>query len=237
MELSIIIPAFNEEKRLPRTLQETVSYAEQNLDKYEIIVINDGSKDKTKEVALKFKDKGVRLLNNPRNMGKGFSIKYGMVHAKHDPILFMDSDLATPLSEIKKFYKSLNEGYDIVIASRNLKESVITVKQPKYRQLLGKTFPLLVKTLLNLETKDTQCGFKMFKRDAARKIFPRQNILRFAFDAEILFIAKLLDLKVKESPVVWTDMEGSSLFIIKDTLKMLRDINKIRYYQFRKRYK
>lgn len=236
MQISVVIPAYNEEQRLEPTLETTVAYLQNNFDAYEILVIDDGSKDKTEDVALKYKTKGVRCIRNPKNMGKGFSVKLGMVNAKYDPILFMDSDLNTPIEETKKLLDAMHEGYDVVIGSRNIEGSNIIVKQPKYRQLLGKAFPIIVKTAVLPDFKDTQCGFKMFTRDAARKIFPRQTLRRFAFDVEVLFIAKKLNLKIKEIPVTWISKEGSKVSPIKDSISMLRETMKIRYNDAKGKY-
>jgi len=219
-EISIVIPAFNEEKVLEQTLQKITTYLESNFSPYEILIIDDGSQDQTTDIARKYKEKNVRAIQNPKNMGKGFSVKLGVINAKYDPILFTDADLSTPIEETEKFMEEMNNGYDILIASRNIEGAKITVEQPKYRQFLGKGFPILVKNILLLDFKDTQCGFKMFKRDAARKIFPMQTLHRFAFDVEILYIAKTLGYKIKELPVTWVHRKESRVSPIKDSIKM-----------------
>jgi len=237
MEISIVIPAYNEEKRLEPSLQKITEYLQKNFTAYEVLVIDDGSTDATGEIARKYQDKGVKLIQNPKNMGKGFSVKLGVINAKYDPILFTDSDLATPIEETKKFLDAINEGYDVVIASRNLQDSQITVQQPKSRRILGNAFPVLVKTTVLPGFTDTQCGFKMFRKAAARKIFPRQTLQRFAFDVEILFIAKELDYKIKELPVTWIDQAGSTLSPLKDSIRMLNEVLKIKYNQWKGEYK
>lgn len=237
MELSVVIPAFNEEKRLEPSLQKIIEFLEKNIENYEIIVVNDGSKDNTENIIQKFKDKKVRMIQNTKNMGKGFSVKLGMINAKYDPILFTDSDLATPIEETTKFMQAIEEGYDVVIASRNAQGAKITVEQPKYRQVLGKAFPMIVKKIILEEFKDTQCGFKMFKKAAARKVFPRQTLQRFAFDVEILYIAKQLNMKIKELPVTWVDKEGSTVSPIKESVRMLNEVLKIKYNDWKGEYK
>ena len=237
MELSVVVPAFNEEKSLESSLQRIIDFLEKNLEKYEIIVIDDGSKDSTPEIAQKFKSNNVRLIQNPQNMGKGFSVKLGMINAKYDPVLFIDADLATPIEETTKFIEAIQEGYDVVIASRNIEGAKITVEQPKYRQVLGKAFPMIVKGMILDEIKDTQCGFKMFKKDAARKIFPRQTVKRWAFDVEVLYIAKQLNFKIKELPVKWMDKGNSKLSPIKDSARMLNEVFKIKYNDWKGEYK
>lgn len=236
-ELSVVIPAFNEEKKLEPTLQKITEYMEKNFQNFEILLIDDGSKDATKEIAQKFKDKKVRIIQNPKNMGKGFSVKLGMINAQYDPILFTDADLATPIEELPKFLDALKEGYDLAIASRVIEGANIEVAQAKYRQILGKAFPILVKNIVLPDFQDTQCGFKIFKKEAARKIFPRQTIQGWAFDVEILYIAKKLGYKIKELPVAWIDKGDSKLSPMKDSIKMLNEVLKIKYNNWKDEYK
>src|SRR3989338_4384953 len=216
-QISIVIPAYNEEKKLEPSLQRIAEYLEKNFKDYEIILVDDGSKDRTGEIAGKFKEKKLKVIQNPKNMGKGFSVKLGMINAKYDLILFTDADLATPIEELPKFLKSIEEGYDIAIASRSIEGANIEVAQTKYRQVLGKAFPILVQNMVLKDFKDTQCGFKVFKKEAARKIFPRQTLQRWAFDVEILYIAKKLGYKIKEIPVTWIDKGNSKLSPMKDS--------------------
>lgn len=231
-ELSIVIPAYNEEKRIEKTLVGVIGYCKNNFDKFEIIVVDDCSKDTTSQIVSKYgknKKNNVKILRNEVNKGKGYSVKKGILTAKYPLVLFSDSDLATPINELGKLVGYINQGYDIVIASRNLKESDIKVKQPFYRQLMGKTFPLLVNLLVLRGIKDTQCGFKLFKTDAAKKIVKLQTLARFSFDVEILYIAKKLSYKIKEAPVVWIDKEGSKVRLIRDSFRMLVDLFRIRW--------
>ncbi|MBI5797307.1 glycosyltransferase family 2 protein [Candidatus Woesearchaeota archaeon] len=237
MNISVVMPAYNEEKKIESSLEKLTAYLKGRYENYEILVINDGSKDKTSEIVEKFKENKVRLIENTKNMGKGASVKIGMINAKYDPILFTDADLATPIEELEKFHNALNEGTDIAIASRALEQSHIAVSQPKYRQILGKTFPLLVKQLILNDFKDTQCGFKLFKKEAAMKIFPRQTLKRWAFDVEILFIAKELGYKIKELPVTWEDKGDSKLAPIRDSAKMFQEIVKIKRNALQGKYK
>jgi len=225
--ISIVIPAYNEEKRIGKSIKQIVKYLDKKKYSYEVIVVDDGSIDKTIDVVKKAGNKYVKIIKNKKNMGKGFSVKTGILNAKYPLVLFSDSDLATPIEELDKFMEYI-KSYDIVIASRNLKESNIKVKQPVYRQLMGKTFPLLVNLIALGGFRDTQCGFKLFKTDAAKKIVSLQTFNRFSFDVEILFIAKKLGYKIKEAPVVWIDKEGSKVNPIKDSIKMLIDLFKIR---------
>jgi glycosyltransferase involved in cell wall biosynthesis len=235
-EISIVIPAYNEEKRIEKSLQEIIKYCKNNFQKYEVIVVDDGSKDKTREIVRRYSEK-VKLVENGVNRGKGYSVRQGILQAQHGLILFSDSDLATPIKEVAKMIEEIDQGHDVVIASRNMKESDIQIKQPLYRQLLGKSFPLLVNMITLPGFKDTQCGFKLFKKEAGQKIVRLQTLERFSFDVEILFIAKKLGYKIKEVPVTWIDQPGSKVSVGRDSFKMLKDLVLIRN-NFRKgRYK
>jgi len=236
MEMSVVIPAYNEEKRIEPTLKKAINFLDHNFDKYEIIVVDDCSTDNTNKIASRYKKNNVKILRNEKNKGKGHSVKRGLLNAKYSLVLFSDSDLATPIEELGKFMNYIKE-YDIIIASRNLKGSNIKVKQPVYRQLMGKTFPLLVNLIALRGFKDTQCGFKLFKTDVAKRVVSLQTFERFSFDVEILFIAKKLGYKIKEAPVVWIDKEGSKVNPIKDGIKMLIDLFKIRYNILLGKYK
>jgi dolichyl-phosphate beta-glucosyltransferase len=231
VSVSIIIPAYNEEKRIGKALHDIIQYFAMKDYEYEIIVVDDGSRDDTGNVVAQAGNERTRMLHNEVNKGKGYSVRKGMLNAKHDLVLFSDSDLATPIEELGKLLEQINNGYDIAIASRNLKDSRIVVNQPIYRQILGKAFPLVVRFVLQLKIKDTQCGFKLFRGEAAHKIACLQKIDGFAFDAEMLFLAKRLGYKVREVPVTWVDKSGSTVSPIKDGLRMLKDIIKIRANQ------
>ena len=208
----------------------------QKYENYEIIVVDDCSKDSTKEIVLAHEDPNLRLLQNEVNKGKGYSVKKGILSAKYPNVLFSDSDLATPIEELEKMIPHL-EDYDIVIASRNMKESDIKIKQPKYRQLAGNIFPLLVNLIALRGFKDTQCGFKLFKTEKAKKIVNLQTFEEFSFDVEILYIAKKLGYNIKEEGVVWIDKEGSKVNFLKDSTKMLIDLFKIRMNNIKGKYK
>ncbi len=236
MEISVIIPAYNEENRIEPTVKRVIYYLEHNFDKYEIIVVDDCSTDNTHNIVSKYKKNNVKILRNKKNKGKGYSVKRGILDANYSLVLFSDSDLATPIDELGKFMNYIRE-YDIVIASRNLKDSDLKLKQPLYRQLMGKIFPLLVNLIALRGFKDTQCGFKLFKTNIAKKVVSLQTFDGFSFDVEILFIAKKLGYKIKEAPVVWIDKKGSKVSPIKDSIKMLVDLFKIRYNDLIGKYK
>lgn len=228
--LSIIIPAFNESKRIQFALKTIVQYLENRFD-YEIIVIDDGSTDNTFDSVMEIikNNQKIKYLKNEKNYGKGFSIKKGMLCAKKEYLLFSDADLSTPIEEVEKLIKYLEEGYDIAIGSRSLKDSEILIKQPFYRRIIGKTFNLLVKFFGLAEFNDTQCGFKLFKKEVALEIFKKVKIDHFAFDVEVLYLAKKKGYSIKEVPVQWKNSPASRIKPLLDSLKMFIDLIKIRF--------
>jgi dolichyl-phosphate beta-glucosyltransferase len=236
--LSVIIPAYNEEKRLPRTLREINDYlSRQNFD-YEIIVVSDGSTDRTCEVveSLKSQIQKLKIICEKINRGKGYGVKIGMLNAKGKFRLFTDADNSTPISEIEKFWPEFEKGADVVIASRDLKGAILDPPQTLFRRFVGEVFKYLRKTIVGLwEIQDTQCGFKCFKGEAAEKIFPKCKIERFAFDPEVLLIAKKMGFKIKEVPVYWkNDLQSKVKF--KSMVKMLIDLFKIRINLLKGKY-
>ncbi|MGH9755253.1 MAG: dolichyl-phosphate beta-glucosyltransferase [Blastocatellia bacterium] len=192
--LSIVIPAYNEGDRIDRTLTETFDYVDRQNYSSEVIVVNDGSTDHTVEAVRKFESRAgnrLRLIENPGNRGKGYSVRNGMLKADGEIVLFFDADLATPTSEIVKVVGPIAEGrYDIVFGSRALDRSLIGTRQSFFREAVGRAGNLIQFAFTGLSFKDTQCGFKAFRREAAQSVFRLQRIEGFGFDPEILFIAK-----------------------------------------------
>jgi len=231
--VSIIIPAYNEEKRIPYTLQRIKKYLKSCRFSHEIIVVNDGSTDKTREVSEK---ENVCVINNGKNVGKGYSIKKGMLSAKNDIVLFTDADLSTPIETFGKFYEEHLKGADIVIASRALKESVVAVKQPFYREKMGKIFNFFVRMITGLPIHDTQCGFKSFKKTVIEAVFDKQSVYDFGFDVEILYIAKLNGFKISEMPVEWHNSAATKVRALRDSALMFLDLFKIRSNHSRGKY-
>lgn len=233
--LTVIIPAYNEEKRLPPTLKEISAYLQEKGFSYEILVVDDGSQDRTAEVAEKFKRQEPRLkvLRNPKNMGKGYAVRHGMLKGRGQYLLFSDSDLSTPIQELDAFLRQHQKGYPIVIGSRALKDSIIEVSQPWYRVFMGKTFNLIVRLMFWTRIKDTQCGFKSFTRQAAREVFTRQTVWGFGFDVEVLFIARKLGYKICEYPVRWINSPDTRVHALKDSMKMFWELLKIRWRLFK----
>ena len=237
--LSVIIPAYNEEKRLPGTLDSIAEYIKSMKKEVEVIVVVDGSRDNTKQVAESYKDKiaGLRVLDYGDNRGKGFAVKTGMLEAKGEYVLFMDADNATPLSEVEKLWPFVS-GYEIVIGSRHLKDSNVVIKQPWYRILISRLGNFVIQALIIKDIKDTQCGFKLFTCKAAQEIFSRQQIDRWGFDMEILSIAqKVLGYKIKEVPVSWYNSAESRLRPVRDALRTLRELLKIKSNLITGKYK
>ena len=215
--LSIIIPAFNEQSRLPETLRAISAYLEESKwASTEIIVVDDGSTDQTVKVAESCSSQHARIqvLENPGNKGKGYSIRRGMLSASGDWRLFTDADLSTPIEELNQLYQRAQDGADIVIGSRAANRDLIAVRQPLAREIAGKMFNLAMRHVTGLELLDTQCGFKLFRGETVDSIFSKQVIDGFGFDAETLFIARLLNLQIAEVPVRWSNAEGSKVGIL-----------------------
>jgi dolichyl-phosphate beta-glucosyltransferase len=231
VKLSIVIPAYNEQARLPRTVMSTLRYcAEQELD-FELIIADDGSSDDTLALAHRFekKDARIRALACP-HMGKGSAVRLGMLNARGRFVLFMDADGATPLHEIATLAMALEAGNDVAVGSRVTPQSAqVEVHTSLHRRLIGRVFAFFVNLFAVKGIADTQCGFKMFRREAALQIFSLQKLSGFAFDVEILFIARRLSLKIVEIPVNWVSQPGSKVNLVTDSMKMLWDISLIRW--------
>jgi len=235
MYLSIVIPAYNEEGRIGTSLTEIYSFLKKRNYDFEIIVVDDGSKDKTLNLLSEYSQNipNLIVLKNESNQGKGFSVKKGVLNSKGDIILYTDADLSTPIEELDKLIYWLDEGYLISIGSRDLPESQVNRHQAWYRELMGKIFNRIIRLILNLDYHDTQCGFKCFRSDAALEIFKGLRLCGFSFDVEMLFVAKHRGIKVKEVPVRWYNSPESKVEIIRDSSKMLWDILKLRFNNFK----
>ncbi len=232
MLLSLVIPAYNEEQRIGASLQELQSFLPKHFEQTEVMVVNDGSSDKTSQVVKAFETfegaHRLTLIELGKNEGKGAAVKAGVEQASGDYILFMDADLSTPLTEISKVLLPLQAGKDIVIGSRAVETSNILERQPFYRESMGKMFNLLVRLLVINGISDTQCGFKAFRRDAAKEIFNRLQTMRFGFDVEVLLWAKVLGYSVEEVGVTWINSPHSRVSPIRDSLEMLWSLFQIR---------
>lgn len=228
--ISIVIPSFNEERVIKKNLIELMDFLKNKNYNWEIIVVDDGSKDKTKKIvhSLQKHEPGLRLYSNRENKGKGASIKKGVQKASGDFIFFFDADLSTPVSEIEKFIPLIGK-YDIVIGNRTHKKARISVREPLHREFMGKFFTFLANVLLLKNIHDVTCGFKCFKREVAKKIFKKQKINRWVFDAEILFLAQKYRYKIKQEPISWAHEKDSRVSIIKDTFGSFRDLLMIKF--------
>jgi len=236
--LSVIIPAYNEAKRLPKTLLDMDKYLTQAGFSYEIIVVNDGSKDHTAEIVTKMREfiKNLYLIDNKDNQGKGGVVAQGMLAAKGTLRLFSDADNSTSLDQVEKFFPYFKQGYDVVIGSRYVKGSELPVKQPFFRQLPGRIGNFLIRLLAVPGIKDTQCGFKAFTEEAASKIFPQLTIKRWGFDIEILVLARLMGFRIKEVGVRWIN-DPDSKVKASAYIEVLTELIKIRLNIWRKKYK
>ena len=228
MKLSIVVPCYNESKDIAKNSEIIKNYLESIKQDYELILVNDGSKDNTKEVIEAIP--GVKALSYEPNRGKGGAVKYGIENATGDYVLFMDADLSTDLEAIERFIK-IAPNYDMVIGSRHAKDSVIKKKQPALRVFIGWCCRKLVNMKFHFKYKDTQCGFKAMRTDIAKKIVSKQVVNNFAFDVEYLYIAKLNNLSIYEMGVIWADDRGSTVSPLKSSIKFFKDLSFIKKHK------
>jgi dolichyl-phosphate beta-glucosyltransferase len=235
---SIVIPAYNESARLRGTIEEILAHMQAHGWDAEIVVVNDGSTDDTAGIVQSFsaQNRAVRLIQNPGNRGKGYSVRNGMLHANGEIILFSDADLSSPIEEADKLFSAIESGADLALGSRWLRVELQTQRQPLYRQFYGRVFNLALRLVLGLHFRDTQCGFKAFSRRAAHMIFPQQHIERWGFDPEILYLARKFSLRAQEVPVRWAHREGTRLNPLRDGIRMFGEMLKIRWYAFTGKY-
>ena len=237
-DYSIVIPAYNEGARLGATLEKVLAYVRAQGWGAEVLVVNDGSRDNTADIVRMFaaKDDALRLIENPGNRGKGYSVRNGMLNARGQILLFSDADLSSPIEEAPKLFSALGKGADIAIGSRWLRAETQTQRQPLHRQVFGRIFNLLLRVTLGLPYKDTQCGFKAFTQKAAQAVFPLQKIERWGFDPEILFLARKFGLKTEEVPVVWGHSGGARINPLIDGARMFQEMLRIRWYDLSGKY-
>ena len=236
--ISIVIPAYNEEERLGPTLDRVLAFARNNGWKAEIIVVNDGSRDRTAGIVRSYEhDTGiVRLLENPGNRGKGYSVRHGVLNATGRFILFTDADMSSPIEEAPKLLQALADGADIAIGSRWARSELQTRRQSLARQFLGRVFNMLLRLILRLNFKDTQCGFKAFRREAARGVFPLQRVEGWGFDPEILFLAHQRGFRMIEVPVRWGHDTRTRINPLLDGARMVSDMLLIRWNSISGKY-
>ena len=236
--LSIVIPAYNEQSRIDAALERVMSCVEEQGWDAEVLVVDDGSTDETAAVVELWMDRFPRLhlIQNPGNRGKGYSVRNGLLQAAGDIVMFTDADLSAPMEEANRLLAAIDAGADVAIGSRWLDRAKQTIHQPLYRQFFGRCFNAITRGVMGLPFKDTQCGFKAFRRPAAQVIFRLQRIERWGFDPEILFIARKLGYVIREVPVTWGHDERSRMSYLKDGVKMLEEMAVIRYNSLAGRY-
>jgi len=238
LSFSIVLPAYNEAARIKASLDQVMRYAGQHCGTIEVIVVNDGSSDATADIVRQYavQHPSLRLIENPGNRGKGFSVRNGMLHAHGDVLLFSDADLSSPIQEADKLFAAVEAGADVAIGSRWVRKELQVIPQPIHRQLLGRMFNLALRMVLGLNFKDTQCGFKAFRRSAAELVFAQQKIERWGFDPELLYLAKRAGLRIEEVPVGWAHSEGTRINPLRDGLRMFAELFQIRWNAISGRY-
>jgi dolichyl-phosphate beta-glucosyltransferase len=240
MKLSVVIPAYNEAARLKKNVVAIIGYLERYHPSYEVIIVNDGSTDRTNHVinTIQSNFPHVRSIECITNKGKGFAVKKGILKAVGSNIFFLDADGSTPIDALEDLLPQLESGKaDVVIGSRNMTESSREVTQPMYRQLIGKGGTLLIRALLLPDIHDSQCGFKGFTKKAAHDIFSRTTIKRWGFDFEVLVLARHLGYSVIELPVRWLDVKGSRLRPARGAMFTLVELLRVKYNITFGRYK
>lgn len=229
MELSVVIPAYNEARRLPATLEKVCTFLDsRGGGAWEVLVVDDGSSDGTSAAAEAFEARGARLLRQPENRGKGAALQAGVLASQGAQVLLCDADLSTPIEDLETLAGHLGEA-EVVLGSRAVGDSNVTVHQPFYRELMGKIFNLLVRFLGITGLRDTQCGFKLLDGAVARKLFAELTVERFAYDVELVWLARRHGYRVVEVGVTWADSPASRVSPFKDSLNMFLDVLRVRF--------
>ena len=238
--ISIVIPAYNEAARIGRTLEKIKQYLEENRYSAEVLVVDDGSSDPTAEIVKQHGTNwpSLRLVQNLVNQGKGFSIKSGALQALGEIILFTDADLSAPISEMPKLLSPIQNGHcDVTFGSRAVDRSLIGIHQSPFREYSGRVFNVFVQGIAGLPFKDTQCGFKAFRRSCSLQVFERQTVSGFGFDPEILYIARKRGLRLMEIPVKWDNVHGTTVRLLKDSFRMFLDLVRIPWNDLKGKYR
>jgi dolichyl-phosphate beta-glucosyltransferase len=240
--ISIIVPAYQESERIGDSLKQILQYVLSQHLNAEIIVVDDGSKDTTSDVArvacANFPEVQTQVIRYEENRGKGFAVKTGLLAASGEIAVFSDADLSTPIEELPKLISPIESGeFDVTIGSRALNRELIGNRQPWRREQGGKVFNLIVRLATKLPFWDTQCGFKAFRMSKFRPLLSAMKIDRFGFDVEFLFVANLAKLKIKEVPVVWNHCDGTTISVFRDSTRMFREVNQIRQNEKKGFYK
>jgi len=225
---SVVVPAFNEAQRIGPTLERILAYFERRSPPAEIVVVDDGSSDGTAEVAARFTPRGVRLVRLPRNRGKGAALRAGVAATSGDAVLLTDADLSTPIEELERLEAALADA-ELVLGSRAVAGSRITRRQPWHREWMGRSFNRLIRTLGVTSLHDTQCGFKLLRGDVARRLFAELTVDRFAYDVELVWLARRRGFRVVEIGVAWHDSPASKVHPVRDAASMLIDVLRFRF--------
>jgi glycosyltransferase involved in cell wall biosynthesis len=233
-EYSIVVPAFNEAARIGGALAAITTCIREQAWDAEVLVVDDGSTDATVAVVDEWIGRypEIRLIRNPTNRGKGYSVRNGMLQAAGEIVMFTDADLSAPIEEAERLFAAIRGGADIAIGSRWLDRGRQTLHQPLYRRFFGRCFNAVTRMLMRLPFADTQCGFKAFRQEVAHTVFQLQRIERWGFDPELLFIALKLGYRVKEIPVTWGHDERSRISYLRDGIQMLQELVYIRWNAF-----
>jgi dolichyl-phosphate beta-glucosyltransferase len=229
VELSVVIPSYNEEKRLEPGLRQALEYLARRGSSYELLVVDDGSRDATAQVAAGFAGQGVRVLRHERNRGKGAAVKTGVLASRGRKVLVSDADFSTPIEELEKLERHLQNGTPLVIGSRGLAESQVEKRQPFYREMMGRTFNCIIRLLGVRGFRDTQCGFKLAQGDVGRRLCSELTVDGFAYDVELLWLARRRGYRVAEVGVVWINSPDSRVDPIRSSFAMLRDVLLMRF--------
>lgn len=239
IKLSVIIPCYNEKERFKNGLEHFLSYLNKQKYNWELILVNDGSKDNTLQQMTNAskRNKNIKIVSYRNNNGKGYAVVQGVKHAKGQIILFSDLDHSVPISTIESFFECFKKGFDVVIGSRRVAGSKFVKKQNPLRENLGRGFTLLVRIFVDWPIKDATCGFKAFTAQAAKKIFSSISIYGWAFDAELLFLCKKYGYTYAQAPVTWQDVKGSKVSLTKDIASSMLGLVKIRINDLKKKYR
>ncbi len=233
--LSIVIPAYNEARRIRDTLATLCHFKESQPYAIELLVVDDGSRDATVKTVGGYP--GIRLVRNDRNHGKGFTVRHGVLEARGEFVLFTDADLSAPIEEVDKLLSALqSSAADAAVGSRALQRELIGIRQPWFRDMGGRFFNLLVRIFTGLKLRDTQCGFKLFKRSSTRRAFERMRVEGFGFDPELLFLIEKAGGRVVEVPVRWNDDPATKVRFFRDSTRMVFDLMAVRWRSFTGKY-
>lgn len=235
--VSIVIPAYNEARRIRSTLDRIYGYLESSEVDAEVVMVDDGSTDETLSVAEQYRTRGLQVVSNERNSGKGFSVRQGILLSHSDWVLVTDADLSAPVEELDRLLEAADTGADIVIGSRALDRSKIGVRQSRFRELGGIVYNLAIRLVLGLKFHDTQCGFKLFRRERVLDVFRKQTIFGFGFDPEVLFLAQRSGLTIREVSIEWSHSEGTKVDLLSDGVAMFLDLVRIRWRWMRGQYR